>query len=232
LEKKISCDFEKKVVIWCNNSSCMKHRIQPLSKEEIPNLHITYSFADIPFARLCLASTEKGFCSVSLVMGTDLEAIEALQNKFRGATFEVSMNLHDTKQRGILDTGTEKVNALNPPLASGNAGSDFKLEHAAFLKLFEKEPVSLNFHLLGTPFQLDVWNALLEIPFGGTSTYGVLAAEIGRPKAFRAVGSAVGDNPIFYAVPCHRVLPASGGIGNYYWGPEIKKSLLDWEKAF
>lgn len=175
----------------------MKHTIQPISNEEIPNLRITYSFADSPFARMCLASTEKGFCSVSLVMGTDLEAFEALQKKFKGATFEVS----------------------------------FKLEHTAFLKLFEKKPVILNFHVLGTPFQLNVWNALLNIPFGCTTTYGALAAEIGRPKAFRAVGSAVGDNPIFYAIPCHRVLSASGGVGNYYWGPEIKKILLDWEKA-
>lgn len=174
----------------------MKHTIQPISKKEIPNLHIAFSFADSPFARLCLASTEKGFCSVSLVMETDAQAFEALHKKFAGASFEVS----------------------------------FKLEHAAFLKLLDKKPVSLNFHLLGTPFQLDVWKALLNIPFGGTSTYGALAAEIGRPKAFRAVGSAVGENPIFYAVPCHRVLPASGGVGNYYWGREIKKALLDWEK--
>jgi len=170
--------------------------IQPISKGEIRNLHIAYSYADSSFARVCLASTEKGLCSVSLVMGTDSQALESLQKKFSGATFEASS----------------------------------KPEHAAFLKLLEKKAVSLNFHLLGTPFQLDVWKALLNIPFGGTSTYGTLAAEIGKPKAFRAVGSAVGDNPIFYAIPCHRVLPASGGIGNYYWGPEIKKAILDWEK--
>jgi len=175
----------------------MKHIIQPISKKEIPSLHIAYSFADSPFARMCLASTENGVCSVSLVMGTDSQAFEALQKKLAGASFEASS----------------------------------KPEHVAFFKLLEKEPVSLNFHLLGTPFQLDVWNALLNIPFGGTTTYGALAAEIGRPKAFRAVGSAVGENPIFYAIPCHRVLPASGGIGNYFWGSEIKKAILDWEKS-
>lgn len=177
--------------------SIMNEFIKPLTKAECSQLTIFYSFADSPFARIVLASTEKGLCSVSLVLGTDLQAFEALQKKFMGASFEASS----------------------------------KPEHVAFLHLLEKKPASLNFHLLGTPFQLDVWNALLRIPFGGTSTYGALAAEIGRPKAFRAVGSAVGDNPIFYAIPCHRVLPASGGIGNYYWGPEIKKALLDWEKA-
>ena len=175
----------------------MKHTIQPISKKEIPSLQIAYSFADSPFARMCLASTSKGLCWVSLVIGTDAQALENLQKKFQGASFEASR----------------------------------KPAHTEFLKVLENKPVSLNFHLLGTTFQLDVWNALLNIPFGDTSTYGALAAEIGRPKAFRAVGSAVGDNPIFYAVPCHRVLPASGGVGHYYWGPEIKKALLDWEKA-
>ena len=175
----------------------MKSSILPLSKAEIQKLPIFYSFADGPFARLCMASTEKGLCSVSLVMGTDAQSLDELQKKFPGATFV-----------GL-----------------------FKPEHADFLKTLENKSVDLHFHLMGTPFQLDVWKALLNIPFGGTTTYGALAAEIGRPKAFRAVGSAVGDNPIFFAVPCHRVLPASGGVGNYYWGPEIKKALLDWEKA-
>lgn len=172
--------------------------IQPITADERGKLLISYSFADSPFSRLCLASTETGLCSVSLVMGavSEKKALESLQKKFPHATFELV----------------------------------FKPEHADYMKLFEKEPVSLNFNLLGTTFQLDVWNALLNIPFGGTTTYGALATEIGRPKAFRAVGSAVGDNPIFYAVPCHRVLPASGGVGNYYWGPAIKKALLDWEK--
>jgi AraC family transcriptional regulator of adaptative response/methylated-DNA-[protein]-cysteine methyltransferase len=177
--------------------SIMYEFIKPLTKKECALLHIFYSFADSPFARIVLASTEKGLCSVSLVMGTDEQAFESLQKKFAGATFEASS----------------------------------KSEHVDFLNVLEKKPASLHYHLMGTPFQLAVWNALLNIPFGGTTTYGALAAEIGRPKAFRAVGSAVGDNPIFYAIPCHRVLPASGGIGNYYWGPEIKKALLDWEKA-
>jgi AraC family transcriptional regulator, regulatory protein of adaptative response / methylated-DNA-[protein]-cysteine methyltransferase len=171
--------------------------IKPLSKKELPNLTIFYSFADSPFARMCLASTKQGLCSVSLVMGSDTQAIEKLQKTFHGAILEATK----------------------------------RPDHALFLKALAKEDVDLTFNLLGTPFQLDVWNALLKVPFGITTTYGALAAQIGRPKAFRAVGSAVGDNPIFYAVPCHRVLPTSGGVGNYFWGPEIKKALLDWEKA-
>jgi AraC family transcriptional regulator, regulatory protein of adaptative response / methylated-DNA-[protein]-cysteine methyltransferase len=101
--------------------------------------------------------------------------------------------------------------------------------HEDFLKIFDKKPVKLTFHLKGTPFQLKVWNALLEIPFGQTTTYGSIAAVIKSPNAYRAVGTAVGNNPIIFAIPCHRVLPASGDIGQYYWGPEIKQRMLNWE---
>ncbi|MDP4278235.1 MAG: methylated-DNA--[protein]-cysteine S-methyltransferase [Bacteroidota bacterium] len=86
-------------------------------------------------------------------------------------------------------------------------------------------------HLKGTPFQLQVWKALLEIPFGKTSSYGAIASHIGHPKACRAVGSAVGKNPLFYLIPCHRVLPSDGSVGNYFWGPDVKKAILDWESA-
>lgn len=174
----------------------MNASIKPLYKKELAKLTIYYSFADSPFAKLCMASTVEGLCSVSLVMGTERQAIELVHKSFPGATLEAFV----------------------------------RPDHLEFLKVFTKKPVSLRFHLLGTPFQLDVWSALLNIPLGSTTTYGSLAAEIGRPKAFRAVGSAVGDNPIFHAIPCHRVLPASGGVGNYFWGAEIKKAILDWEK--
>ena len=99
-----------------------------------------------------------------------------------------------------------------------------------FQQLFCKNRPPFTFHLKGTAFQLAVWNALLHIPFGKTSTYGEIAKDIGRPKAYRAVGTAVGDNPIFFIVPCHRVLPVSGKVGNYRWGSTLKQSLIDWEK--
>lgn len=96
-------------------------------------------------------------------------------------------------------------------------------------RLIDAANSSHNFHLVGTPFQLEVWKALLQIPFGETSTYGKIALEIGKPKAYRAVGSAVGQNPIFYLIPCHRVLPASQKVGNYLWGAQMKQELLSWE---
>jgi AraC family transcriptional regulator of adaptative response/methylated-DNA-[protein]-cysteine methyltransferase len=85
---------------------------------------------------------------------------------------------------------------------------------------------SLNLHLCGTAFQLRVWEALLCIPRGGRVTYGDLAAMLGNRKAARALGGAVGANPIAILVPCHRVVPAAGGIGEYRWGCTMKQQLL------
>lgn len=85
--------------------------------------------------------------------------------------------------------------------------------------------------LAGTPFQMAVWEALLEIPYGHTVTYGELAKRIGRPGAARAVGNAVGANPVPILIPCHRVVPKSGGIGNFGPGPEWKARLLRLEGA-
>jgi AraC family transcriptional regulator, regulatory protein of adaptative response / methylated-DNA-[protein]-cysteine methyltransferase len=81
----------------------------------------------------------------------------------------------------------------------------------------------------GTPFQLKVWEALLRLPEGALTTYGHLAAAIGLPKASRAVGTAVGQNPIAFLIPCHRVIRKAGGIGDYRWGPTRKTALLGWE---
>ncbi len=85
--------------------------------------------------------------------------------------------------------------------------------------------------LYGSRFQQAVWNRLLGIESGTTSTYGRVAAECGYPRAVRAVGSAVGSNPISIIVPCHRVLPTGGGLGNYGGGPDKKEFLLKLEHA-
>lgn len=80
--------------------------------------------------------------------------------------------------------------------------------------------------LHGTAFHLRVWRALAQVPQGQTCTYGDLARAIGAPSAFRAVGGAVGANPVSLLIPCHRVLPSGGSVGNYGWGPEVKRVLL------
>lgn len=93
------------------------------------------------------------------------------------------------------------------------------------------DPKPLHLHLQGTPFQLQVWEALLGIPEGNLTTYGELAMKLGNPGASRAIGSAVGANPIAYLIPCHRVIRSDGGFGGYRWGTERKRQLLGWELA-
>lgn len=90
---------------------------------------------------------------------------------------------------------------------------------------------SAQLHLIGAPFQLKVWEALLQIPSGHVTTYSELAGAVGHPSAQRAVGTAVGRNPISFLVPCHRALRKSGGLGGYHWGLPIKRAILAWESA-
>lgn len=86
-------------------------------------------------------------------------------------------------------------------------------------------------HLIGAPFQLKVWEALLRIPSGTVTTYSEIAGAIGYPKAMRAVGTAVGSNPVSWLIPCHRALRKSGGLGGYHWGLPVKRAMLAWESA-
>ena len=105
------------------------------------------------------------------------------------------------------------------------------LETKAISDSAKKPFTKIKLHLKGTPFQLKVWEALLKIPMGARSTYGQLAHEIGQPTASRAVGTAIGSNPIAFIIPCHRVIQASGHLGGYMWGPIRKAALLGWENA-
>ncbi len=88
-----------------------------------------------------------------------------------------------------------------------------------------------NLLLIGAPFQIKVWEALLAIPTGHVTTYSEIARHIGNPKAVRAVGTAVGRNPVSWLIPCHRALQKSGGLGGYHWGLPVKRALLAWESA-
>ncbi|WP_292023440.1 methylated-DNA--[protein]-cysteine S-methyltransferase [Maritimibacter sp. UBA3975] len=86
-------------------------------------------------------------------------------------------------------------------------------------------------HMIGAPFQVKVWEALITIPTGHVTTYSEIAGAIGSPKAVRAVGTAVGRNPVSWLIPCHRALRKSGGLGGYHWGLPVKRALLAWESA-
>ncbi len=86
-------------------------------------------------------------------------------------------------------------------------------------------------HMMGAPFQIKVWEALLTIPSGQVTTYSEIARAIGTPRASRAVGTAVGRNPVSWLIPCHRALRKSGGLGGYHWGLPVKRAMLAYEAA-
>jgi AraC family transcriptional regulator of adaptative response/methylated-DNA-[protein]-cysteine methyltransferase len=90
---------------------------------------------------------------------------------------------------------------------------------------------TIQLHLRGTAFQLKVWEALLKIPMGKFTTYGAIAQQIESPNASRAVGTAIGSNPVAFLIPCHRVIQSTGVLGGYMWGPTRKTAIIGWEAA-
>ncbi len=102
------------------------------------------------------------------------------------------------------------------------------------LKLFRDDWSDLDrvkLHLKGTAFQIKVWNALLQIPMGSLKSYLEIAKQTGDARASRAVGTAIGSNPIAYLIPCHRVITSSGNLGGYHWGIDRKSAIIGWEAA-
>jgi AraC family transcriptional regulator of adaptative response/methylated-DNA-[protein]-cysteine methyltransferase len=94
-----------------------------------------------------------------------------------------------------------------------------------------KQLSEVRLHLKGTEFQIKVWEALLKIPMGQLASYGEIAKQLNAPKASRAVGSAIGDNPVAFLIPCHRVIQSGGAIGQYHWGSTRKAAIIGWEAA-
>ena len=134
---------------------------------------------------------------------------------------------------GFADTGQESA-ALQDmrsrwPNASFVENSAITAPYAARVFGQIKDGQPLRITMIGTDFEIKVWETLLKIPQGRAVTYGEIAASLGKPKAARAVGGAVGKNPISFVVPCHRVLGASGALTGYHWGLTRKRAILGWE---
>ena len=109
---------------------------------------------------------------------------------------------------------------------------DLMQQHALFIFQNDWSKLSeIKLHLKGTDFQLKVWESLLKIPFGKLSTYGKIAQNIQSPNASRAVGTAIGSNPVAFLIPCHRVIQSSGIFGGYMWGTTRKAAIIGWEGA-
>lgn len=157
---------------------------------------IRYGIHLTPFGKCLIGMTERGICHLGFVQTSEGDALDDLVANWKEA-------------RMIEDYRTTA--ALVGPI--------FDLRFSARIK-----PLTL--HLRGTNFQLKVWEALLQIPTGAVTTYEGLAQRIGQPSASRAVGTAVGHNPIAVLIPCHRVIRKVGDFGNYRYGSERKKALL------
>ncbi|MGI9390413.1 MAG: methylated-DNA--[protein]-cysteine S-methyltransferase [Boseongicola sp.] len=164
-------------------------------------LEILWGWFKSPFGPALIMGTEKGICGIGFASEAGTET-----------------TMSDLVARWPNATFAEDPSALAPLV---EAAFPRDAENAAQPKLF----------LIGAPFQIKVWEALLRIPTGHVTTYTDIARIIGHPKAVRAVGTAVGRNPISWLIPCHRALRKSGGLGGYHWGLPVKRAMLAWEAA-
>jgi AraC family transcriptional regulator of adaptative response/methylated-DNA-[protein]-cysteine methyltransferase len=134
----------------------------------------------------------------------------------------------------FADNEQEALTALQKNFPNAQYKQMVDLIQQNALYIFTKDWKNLNkikLHLKGTAFQLKVWETLLKIPMGKLLTYGNIAGHLHSPKASQAVGSAVGNNPVAFLIPCHRVIQSTGAFGQYHWGSTRKTAMIGWEAA-
>jgi AraC family transcriptional regulator of adaptative response/methylated-DNA-[protein]-cysteine methyltransferase len=132
----------------------------------------------------------------------------------------------------FVDDRNEAIAALSKRFPSASIKEKAEDLHHAILDFFHPDDskwTKLNVKVQGSPFQLKVWKALLQIPFGKLTNYKNIADQIEQPNASRAVGTAIGKNPIAYLIPCHRVVQTNGQLGGYMWGTKRKTAIIKWE---
>jgi len=181
-------------------------------------------------------------------MFVNIEGMSPGEYKKGGRKLEIQYNFNESNFGNILVASTNKgichigfiddeaaaVNDLSKRFPLAEIVQQENELQQSVLPIFNADWNKLEqikLHLKATPFQLKVWEALLKIPRGSVSCYGEIAQQIGNPKASRAVGTAIGSNPIAYLIPCHRVIQANGNFGNYYWGSVRKKAMIAWEMS-
>ncbi|MEG4961131.1 methylated-DNA--[protein]-cysteine S-methyltransferase [Microcoleus sp. K4-B3] len=165
-------------------------------------LQIRYGIHDTPFGTSLIATTARGICNLYFLETTDEQAAtQRLRLAWKNA--EIIRDEQTTQSLCDLIFNSETLS--------------------------EQKPLTLL--VKGTNFQIQVWRALLQLPFGAIATYQSIAQMVARPTAARAVGNAIGKNPIGYLIPCHRVIRESGEIGGYGWGVERKTVMLGWEAS-
>lgn len=164
-------------------------------------LTIAYGFHACPFGEALVMVTPRGLCGVAFADGPDERAarLEEMQARWPNAAYVEDREATAPVAKRIFDPA--RWRAETP----------------------------LRIVLIGTDFEVRVWQTLLKVPPGRATTYGDVAAHIGKPKAARAVGAAVGRNPVSFVVPCHRVLGKSGALTGYHWGLTRKQAIIGWE---
>jgi AraC family transcriptional regulator of adaptative response/methylated-DNA-[protein]-cysteine methyltransferase len=165
-------------------------------------LTLHYGFTATPFGDALLATTPRGLCHLSFVdTGEREKALAELREQYRNADLA-----RDDAQASVI------ANQIwGATTAHGTQRAPLKL------------------HIAGTNFQLKVWQALLDLGAHSRTTYSDLAAAIGEKGSARAVGNAVGANPVGWLIPCHNVLRRDGGVGGYHWGEDRKRAILAWD---
>ena len=164
-------------------------------------MQIEYGFAETPFGQALIAETKRGICHLSFVDG---HGRSSARNLLTSHWSNAKLNRNDARIAELsAKIFTQVRDGVSRP--------------------------TLRAFVRGTPFQLRVWRALLRVPSGSLTTYGRLAQAIGQSQAARAVGSAVGANPIAFIIPCHRVIRETGALGNYHWDPIRKRAIVGWE---
>jgi AraC family transcriptional regulator of adaptative response/methylated-DNA-[protein]-cysteine methyltransferase len=164
-------------------------------------LQINFGFSATPFGEALIAETKRGICALFFV---DIGGRDRVQN--------------------LLKSEWPGANLLRNDRRTAELAAEIFVRPSQ-----SQSPPRLRAFVRGTNFQLSVWRALLKIPTGALTTYGRLAAAINQPGAARAVGTAVGTNPISFVIPCHRVIRETGALGNYGGGRSRKRVLLGWE---
>jgi AraC family transcriptional regulator, regulatory protein of adaptative response / methylated-DNA-[protein]-cysteine methyltransferase len=163
-------------------------------------LQISYGYHPSPFGVALVMVTAYGLCGLSFAdVGEEASALADMTKRWPNAQY------------------TENSALTAPFVAQLFADQNFR----------PNQPLRITF--IGTDFEIRVWETLLKIPVGKATTYGDIASSVGSPKAARAVGAAVGKNPMSFVVPCHRVIGKSGALTGYHWGLTRKKAILGWE---
>lgn len=165
------------------------------------DLTIYWGWFESPFGPALVMGTQKGICGLALAAEVGEEAA-----------------MLDLTGRWPLADFVEDPVMLRPWVLAAFGARDGALDKAPL-------------YLIGAPFQIKVWEALLRIPSGQVTTYSDIAAAVGSPRAVRAVGTAVGRNPVSWLIPCHRALRKSGALGGYHWGMPVKRAMLAFEAA-